>query len=627
MFRKTWRIAALAAIPFLLSAERAPEPFLSYSPQGWNEDQRNRWYSTTQGSRLMPYSWAINLERAEDTVRFLSPENMQRFRMLPGSTAGSLPLGFVQDVQSDRRLEITRLRWLPNQRDREPWVGLNCSACHTTEISGASGRTRIDGAPGRGDFQTFVEQLDFALTATRTDPQKWDRFARAVLSGTRGVDPNNAANRTRLAAAVDQHIAYRRRIGGMNSAPIRYGFSRVDAFGFIFNQASFFSHAQPPTANPPTAPVSYPFLWNITQLDYVQWNNSAPNKSVRIGRGELDVGALGRNAGEVVGVFGEVVTRPSGGFGSEVRPFHSSIQVRNLIDLELLLTRLRPPQWPEQLLGPIDRSLAAAGEPLYRRDCASCHTPLAPNDLTTPITTQMSWLAPDAPAHPYGPNIRPGTDPLMACNAYSYSGRSGNLQGYGSRTNPIGQQALMLDITEQTVVHAIFGKVGQLLRGTLDVYEGGDQHAVRTAAAARPAPPMTWSAASPDPYPGLPPFYRTCVDKRWGDMTTDRILGYKARPLTGIWATAPYLHNGSVPTLYDLLRPPADRPRSFYLGTDRYDGRNVGFETERSADNSWEFRSHDAQGRVIWGNYNGGHYYRSYSEQERRALVEYMKTL
>jgi hypothetical protein len=138
---------------------------------------------------------------------------------------------------------------------------------------------------------------------------------------------------------------------------------------------------------------------------------------------------------------------------------------------------------------------------------------------------------------------------------------------------------------------------------------------------------MTWSAASPDPYPGLPPFYRTCVDKPWGGMATDRILGYKARPLTGIWATAPYLHNGSVPTLYDLLRPPAERPRSFHLGTDRYDGRNVGFETERSADNAWEFRSHDAQGRVIWGNYNGGHYYRSYSEQERRALVEYMKTL
>jgi hypothetical protein len=135
------------------------------------------------------------------------------------------------------------------------------------------------------------------------------------------------------------------------------------------------------------------------------------------------------------------------------------------------------------------------------------------------------------------------------------------------------------------------------------------------------------AATGPDPYPGLPDQYRRCVDKPWGGMATDRILGYKARPLTGIWATAPYLHNGSVPTLYDLLRPPGERPRSFYLGTDRFDARNVGFETERADDNSFEFRSHDAQGRVVWGNFNGGHYFGDYNEAQRRALIEYMKTL
>ena len=60
-------------------------------------------------------------------------------------------------------------------------------------------------------------------------------------------------------------------------------------------------------------------------------------------------------------------------------------------------------------------------------------------------------------------------------------------------------------------------------------------------------------------------------------------LAYKGRPLTGIWATAPYLHNGSVPTLYDLLLPPDSRPRSFKLGTREFDPDKVGFVTDATA--------------------------------------------
>lgn len=107
------------------------------------------------------------------------------------------------------------------------------------------------------------------------------------------------------------------------------------------------------------------------------------------------------------------------------------------------------------------------------------------------------------------------------------------------------------------------------------------------------------------------------------------ILGYKFRPLTGIWATAPYLHNGSVPTLYDLLLPPTDRPKSFYVGTREFDPVKVGFKTGQSADNSFLFRVFDDQGKPIQGNLNSGHDYNnaSLSEADREALVEYMKGL
>ncbi len=55
------------------------------------------------------------------------------------------------------------------------------------------------------------------------------------------------------------------------------------------------------------------------------------------------------------------------------------------------------------------------------------------------------------------------------------------------------------------------------------------------------------------------------------------LVGYVAQYLDGIWLSAPYLHNGSVPTLRDLLRPVAQRPAVFYRGYDLYDPANVGF--------------------------------------------------
>jgi hypothetical protein len=120
------------------------------------------------------------------------------------------------------------------------------------------------------------------------------------------------------------------------------------------------------------------------------------------------------------------------------------------------------------------------------------------------------------------------------------------------------------------------------------------------------------------------------VEQLKGCLADDSpILGYKFRPLTGIWATAPYLHNGSVPTLYDLPLPPSDRPKSFYVGTREFDPVKVGFKTEQSAENSFLFRAFDDQGNPIQGNLNSGHDYNNagLSAADREALVEYMKGL
>jgi len=64
-----------------------------------------------------------------------------------------------------------------------------------------------------------------------------------------------------------------------------------------------------------------------------------------------------------------------------------------------------------------------------------------------------------------------------------------------------------------------------------------------------------------------------------------KTFGYANSPLDGIWLRAPYLHNGSVPTLRDLLQPSANRPKTFYRGYDVYDQKNVGFVTDVAEEN------------------------------------------
>jgi hypothetical protein len=99
--------------------------------------------------------------------------------------------------------------------------------------------------------------------------------------------------------------------------------------------------------------------------------------------------------------------------------------------------------------------------------------------------------------------------------------------------------------------------------------------------------------------------------------------GYTATPLDGIWLTGPYLHNGSVPTLADLLEAPANRPTKFWRGYDVFDAAKVGFvvqgpEAERAG---------TVYDTTLPGNANAGHAYGAQlGAPEKRALLEYLKT-
>ena len=130
--------------------------------------------------------------------------------------------------------------------------------------------------------------------------------------------------------------------------------------------------------------------------------------------------------------------------------------------------------------------------------------------------------------------------------------------------------------------------------------------------------------------------------------------GYKARPLNGIWATAPFLHNGSVPTLYDLLSPLEKRPSFVQLGSQQFDPAHVGITQDADLDkkllsdkeDSHELTADYEEGLFVLdtrqpGNTNTGHIFDDreksafvsgiigpkLSEAQKMALIEYLKTI
>lgn len=344
----------------------------------------------------------------------------------------------------------------------------------------------------------------------------------------------------------------------LNATKHAYGYARVDAFGEIFNMVTSHDLGVPENKAEPNAPVSYPFLWGTSQSDLVQWNGLLSNAGI---------GPLARNTGEVLGVFGHLK------FDTKTLPlgYQSSVQLVNLGKLEGYVTKLFAPQWPLEYFPAINLEKANKGEKLYRENCVSCHSMVKRDDIKRRIFVTMVPLK------------EIGTDPLMALNA-TRKGKTGMLEGTKSDIlfgDKFGKEAYKAEILGNAVVGTILRHPEQSIKAALTEY-------------------IKIKKVKFDP------------------IATP---SYKARSLNGIWATAPYLHNGSVPNLWELLKPSDKRVKSFYVGNREFDAKNVGFITSKGK-NSSKFDT------TLPANSNAGHEYgTTLSESDKWNLVEFMKTL
>ena len=388
----------------------------------------------------------------------------------------------------------------------------------------------------------------------------------ASLQATAGSDERFDRFGNALSTATERRPALReelRALAGkletrhrMNRVDVPYGPGRLDAFGQIFNAVAVQFLELPANVRVPDAPVSIPVLWDAPHLDLVQWNGSAPNAGP---------GPLLQNVTTALAVYGALDISQTKGLDG----YASSIDFSRLDQIENDLYALQSPQWPTAVFGPLDGERAARGAQTYAQQCLSCHA------LSDRSDSKRQLKAVITPVEDIG------TDPRMARNFLASISASGAFEG-----------------RKQGVV---FGPALAARVQTSDLVV----HAAVAAALGHPLQSVRDAVAS------LHKVIDTPLDPRPD--------GYKARPLSGIWSSAPYLHNGSVPTLADLLKLPGERSNRFTVGSREFDPDAVGLDVSAAG---------DLFDTSLPGNSNAGHLHgTTLADADRRDLLEYLKTL
>ncbi len=546
----------------------------------WSAADRDTYYFTPQGTQVkgLRYDWFTALELPFSQQRFATPEYLARFGFLvdPGqaptpNNPGNLPAGFTRHQ---------------NAGSPDVFLDITCAACHTGELRYKGQALRIDGGSAQHVLPSsvptlkggsFGQALVASLASTYYNPWKFERFARNVLG--QNYETRHQQLRKDFKSSLDTFLKVAWNDTHRGLYPTEEGPGRTDAFGRIAN-ASFGDAISPDNYRVANAPVDYPQLWDMWTFEWVQWNGSAKQP-------------MARNIGEALGVGATLNFFDKNGqplMGDARYP--SSVRVRDLHLIEETLQRLSPPAWPEDLLGAVDKPLAAQGRTLFAEICAGCHVPRTTQGDGRYVQ-HLKMLPVDYI----------GTDPVAANNIADHRFDLTALQWKQAELEKLDVEPKPdepLDLSKMSVAKGLAYVTAYV--------QGRAYQDANVTPAERP---------EMDGF-GLP-------------IGVRELRSYKARPLAGVWATPPFLHNGSVPSIYQLLSPQDERATTFYKGTFEYDPGHLGYRTEAFA-NGFLFDTR------ITGNHNSGHEFRAgklgngvigrgLQPQERWALLEYLKVL
>ena len=638
-----------------------------WAKQGWSDDDRHWFHHAAQGTSTfgLPYEWLVALQQPDfsfgEAKLLVDQAYLARFGFIPSpaalgdratalkygfsaaggssrysdaanpANAANLPVGFA--VSSDWYDPIANMHLpIPGTGRNARSLGLTCAACHTGQLEYGGNRILIDGGAGMISLDKFRKALSVSFLLTRYLPWRYDAFARRVL-GTAYNDDNKDKLKRQLVALFekgkknsDLEKAQARRPNAVTE-----GYARLDALNRIGNEVFQAQMARDENIHAITGPVSYPYLWYTPWFDWVQYNSSIQQPMVR-------------NLGEAMGVKGKVdLTHPE-----KEKAFKSHIPVKTLHEMETLLAGdehplkarafggLQPPKWSELPLPPLNQDLVAKGRKLYADICEGCHLPpTASKDFWT--AKYWTPVARDAPQAYLALVTKPVLDIGTDC-------RTAYDMVYRNVTTPdfIGNSGTVLSLKPgQFPKECPPPPPGQARPGFKLTNFGVALGEVVEATKKRWYKDNNIAEADWPKWDGYRPNgIRATVPSHYPDKhgPAQELPVYKARPLNGVWATAPFLHNGSVPNLYLLLSPQQERDaaaKTFYVGSREFDPVDVGYKYRADEVNTTGLFEFDTK---ISGNRNTGHLFTNvkdalgridpeFTPAERRALIEFLKSL
>ncbi|PWQ92776.1 di-heme-cytochrome C peroxidase [Leucothrix pacifica] len=623
------------------------------NPTGWPDKSSQAYRHSSVGAATIPipYSWLLALESPkQDPLRLLSgkeplfvDEYLPRLGFIKQKKTASNPNGLPIGLTKTPNV------YFPGIDRKDTAAGFNCAACHTGQLIHGDTRYIVDGAPANIDFGLLNQTLGAALAQTVISAKvpvyndRFSRFAERVLGNN-----DNRLSRQQLSAALSKTVRFMSE--AQDSIEVTEGFSRLDTMNRIGNQV--FGHAMQRSENHTAinAPVNFPHLWTTPWFNWLQYDGSIMQPLVR-------------NTSETLGTKAYLDTQ-----GPAEQRFATSAGISDLVKMQNWLAGKHPkrndntfnglsePTWPETFPA-IDKEMTEKGKTLYQQHCQECHLPSVDSDefwedknwqkityvskLNTITQTPDSYLK---------LNIVPlsviGTDAaqaeVMAKRTVDTTGLNLATQvctpakSVNSTITYASAFAGMDDIpADMTVLRHVPFKDSATANFGLALGAVVDQTN------------QQWFKQNHTPraeQAGLEGNRPNCLQVG---------KGYKARPLNGIWATAPFLHNGSVPTLYDLLSPLEDRPDFVQLGSHHFDAGKVGIQQDESLNKkliAQQSASHSLtpdykDGLFILdtrqaGNRNTGHVFDDeetesvsgiigpkLTEEEKLALIEYLKSL
>ena len=649
----------------------------------------------------MPYDWFVALEQPGlpwnvfgAMEKFSSEDYLRRFGFIPSppeytdggkygyqSDPTNAPVGVTDLVspadypENPNRLPVGFARLTTGKGpDR---LGFTCAACHTGHLEYGNVSIRFDGGSATINLGELEKATALSLVYTNYLPWRFAAFADKVLGDKRQPQETEAL-KARLAALVDTLLTRRKWQADILERNAQKdtveGFGRLDALNRIGNQVFFdamlpLKDAKPNAPEPrmpeelavnfapADAPVSFPSIWSVSWFRWAQYDASVHNELIR-------------NAGEALGVKAlinltakeEITVNPE----KKQERFRSSVHLRNIFWMENLLAGSSPlepaagqdnpgfkglhaPRWQDAAKHfaadpdwQIDENSEKVkdGRRLYQNHCVECHH----GPVRDKAWTGNSFWSVDQPNQPglwssagdrrYYSNTQMrvaemGTDPQQARvlterQVYLPPELGVNPIRYLNEKWRCGIPDD--DALNRSFVLALMAVVDKTIE---QWYEDNSIDAATRK--------KMWGPRSNCPNPRV---FKAVAQTGGTAAHAFAIPHYRARPLDGIWATAPYLHNGSVPTLHDMLLPQKDRPKTFCVGSRQFDPAKVGlkyaadefcasgifrFDTSKLGNSN---KGHSFEGPDIKDKkYPAGVVGPELSTADRDALIAYLKLL